>query len=159
MFIGTTNENGEVDHKFEDTGLFMVVAFKDGYIPAIHRISITLVNERVLAIKAPDQAGVGEEVTITVFERTTSTLVEGAAVYALQIINADITTATGSVSVPVSVPVVEQTTEVSRSYWKNDSSSAIQMKGGESFTNSATPAPISLSLPSRATSEVQHVLL
>jgi hypothetical protein len=110
IFIGYTNEKGEIDHTFENTGLYLVVAFKDGYIPAVHRISITLANQRTLAIKAPSQAEVGEPVTITVYERNTSEPVERAAVYAIKAIEAETVPPVEAVPEAETPAVIEQAT-------------------------------------------------
>jgi hypothetical protein len=86
--IDITDENGEVRHTFDTTGLYLLVAVKPHYLPGFAHITIRpMVN--ALSIKAPDTAPVGEEVTITVFKRGTGEPVEGAFVFALSRENAE----------------------------------------------------------------------
>jgi hypothetical protein len=80
--IGITNENGEVQHAFDEAGWYLLVAVKAGYYPGFAPIAVRPVV-KALGIEAPATAPVGEEVTITVFERRTGELVEGAFVFAL----------------------------------------------------------------------------
>lgn len=81
--LGTTNDKGEVVYSFNDTGHYMLAAFKGGYIPDFARINVVLSDQKALGIKAPDKAEVGKPVTITVFQRGTSQVVAQAGVYAL----------------------------------------------------------------------------
>jgi len=81
-FLGKTDENGQLKHTFTETGGYLLVAVKKGYIPGFAPIRIRTIPE-TLAIKAPRVAPVGEEVTMTVFQRLTQDPVEGAAIWAL----------------------------------------------------------------------------
>jgi len=84
IFIGYTNDRGQVVHRFGETGRCVLAALKDNYAPGIVRISITLASQRMLGIKAPRTAEVGRPVTITVVERHTQEPVAKAGVYALK---------------------------------------------------------------------------
>lgn len=85
IFIGYTNNRGQVVHRFGKTGRYVLAALKDNYAPGIAKISITLANQRMLGIKAPRTAEVGRPVTITVVERYAQEPVAKAGVYALKI--------------------------------------------------------------------------
>ncbi|HEY42035.1 MAG TPA: hypothetical protein G4O18_09325 [Dehalococcoidia bacterium] len=87
--IGITNEYGEVHHAFDKAGRYLLIAVKADYLPGFARINIWP-TIKALGIKAPDTARVGEEITITVFERGTGVPVEGAGVWALSRENAEI---------------------------------------------------------------------
>ncbi|MFC1948766.1 hypothetical protein ACFLW0_01130 [Chloroflexota bacterium] len=81
-FLGWTDDNGNLSHTFEEEGGYLLVAVKRGYIPghAAIRIGETI---KALGIRAPYKALVGEEVTMTVFQRGTAEAVEGAGVWAI----------------------------------------------------------------------------
>lgn len=81
-FIDITDENGEVQHTFGEAGWYLLVAVKEGYYPGFAPIAIRPAV-KALRIRAPQGASVGEEVTITVFDRITQEPVEGALVFAL----------------------------------------------------------------------------
>jgi hypothetical protein len=80
--IGITGNNGEVYHAFDEAGWYMLLAVKGGYYPGFAPIAIRPVV-KALGIKAPQNARVGEDVTITVFERRTQQPAEGALVFAI----------------------------------------------------------------------------
>jgi hypothetical protein len=80
--IGITGNNGEVYHAFDEAGWYLLLAVKGGYYPGFARIAVRPMLQ-ALSIDAPQSARVGEEVTITVFERNTQQLVEGALVFAV----------------------------------------------------------------------------
>jgi len=82
IFLGRTNDQGQVSHKFDKAGGYYLVAVKDGYAPGFGKITIKD-PVRTLGIKAPETALVGQEVTVTVFESNTGTVVPGAGVWAL----------------------------------------------------------------------------
>jgi len=79
-FIDWTDQNGQVTYTFREPGCYLLVAVKDAYSPGF-----TLIRARqtvkVLGIRAPRVAPVGEEVTITVFDRQVKEPVEGAGVW------------------------------------------------------------------------------
>ena len=85
--LGLTDGNGQVTHTFDEAGLYLLVAVKDGYFPGFAPIHIKPLR-LALGIKAPGTAPVGEEVTITVFDRQTKEPVEGASVWAFSRDNA-----------------------------------------------------------------------
>jgi uncharacterized GH25 family protein len=82
IYIGPTGDDGNVTGKFTDTGRYMLVATKDGFIPGFTRLTVTLAAKKGLNIKAPGSAEVSKPVTFTVYERYTQQPVAGAAVYA-----------------------------------------------------------------------------
>ena len=80
--IGITGNTGEVNHAFEEAGWYMLLAVKGGYYPGFATITIRPMV-KALGIKAPYNARVGEEVTITVFERGTQRPEANALVFAV----------------------------------------------------------------------------
>ncbi len=89
IFIGNTDYKGEVSYAFAQSGMYVLIATRDGYAPGFARITVNPGNQDKLGIKAPATANVGKPVTITVIERNTGNPVGGAAVYAVKIDNAD----------------------------------------------------------------------
>jgi hypothetical protein len=88
LYIGTTDENGNLEYAFEEAGIYMLVAVKKGYFPGFTAIAIVNVP-KALGIKAdPPRALAGEEVTVNVFDRQTKDPVAGADIYALSRENA-----------------------------------------------------------------------
>lgn len=85
IFIGYTNDKGEVVFSFNETGHFALAAFKEDYAPGFARIHITPTDQKALGIKTPDKAEIGKPVTMTVFERNTYQPVAKAGVYALRL--------------------------------------------------------------------------
>ncbi|MFC2058884.1 hypothetical protein ACFLTS_04490 [Chloroflexota bacterium] len=83
IFLGTTGINGELNHTFDETGRYLLVAWKEGYTPAF---SFILVKAKIktLDIMSPGWAPVGTEITMTVFEKHTLDTVEGAGIWALR---------------------------------------------------------------------------
>jgi hypothetical protein len=82
-FLGWTDRNGNVFHRFREPGRYVLVAVKDGFVPGFAQIEIKPL--KALAIKAPDVAGVGQLVTITVYERYIGVLVPRAGVWAVDV--------------------------------------------------------------------------
>jgi hypothetical protein len=94
--IGITGNNGEVYHAFDEAGWYLLLAVKGGYYPGFAPIAVRPMV-KALGIKAPLDARVGEEVTITVYERGTEQPVENALVFAIspgaaEALQAEITT-------------------------------------------------------------------
>lgn len=81
-FIGRTDENGKLRHSFGEAGNYVLAAFHQGYFPGFTVIHIGELP-RALAIEAPKRAPVGEEVIMTVTQRGTADLIEGAGVWAI----------------------------------------------------------------------------
>lgn len=81
QFIGWTNNQGQVTHAFPEVGRFMLVAVKDGYIPAFAPIVIWKIPHG-LGIKAPSEARVHEPVTMTVYDRWDNQPVPRAGIWA-----------------------------------------------------------------------------
>ena len=90
IFLGETNNEGNVTCKFADSNRYMLIAFKNGYVPGFSRITITLSATKGLYIKVPASAEVKNPVTMTVFERSSHEPVANAAVYARKIGNIDL---------------------------------------------------------------------
>jgi len=82
FFLGTTHGNGQLSYTFTEEGGYLLVAVKRGYIPGFTPIAIKTIPD-ALAIKAPMWAPVGEQVTMTVFQRRTLEPVKDAGVWAL----------------------------------------------------------------------------
>lgn len=91
QFLGRTNKEGQVNHKFKETGAYLLVAIKKGYYPGFSPISIVDKPERkALDIKVtPPQTEVGKEVRIRVTDHETNDAVGGAGVWAIKRDNAD----------------------------------------------------------------------
>ena len=85
VYIGETDKEGKLVHKFEEAGRYVLVAFKDGYRPGFTRIGVRPATVRGLAIRAPKMAEVGKPVTIKVVERHVGKPVAEAEVYAVKV--------------------------------------------------------------------------
>ncbi len=81
-FLDRTDEDGKLFHAFDEVGHYMLAAVKKHYFPGFTGINIGTLP-RALGIEAPRRAPVGEDVTITVFQRRTEEAVEGAGIWAL----------------------------------------------------------------------------
>jgi hypothetical protein len=79
-FIDWTDRNGQVMYTFKKPGCYLLVAVKDGYSPGFTLIR-AVKPFKALGIRAPRVTPVGEEATITVFDRQTKEPVEGAGVW------------------------------------------------------------------------------
>ena len=82
IFLGTTHGNGELKHTFETEGIYVLVAFKKGYLPGYTGIAIKN-PPKALSIQAPRSSPVGESVTMRVTQRGTEEPVKDAGVWAL----------------------------------------------------------------------------
>ncbi|MEE8194557.1 MAG: hypothetical protein V3T73_03535 [Dehalococcoidales bacterium] len=59
FFIGLTNRNGEVRHRFREAGRYILVAVKDGFVPGLARITIMpLWPISVEPTLVPEQTGI-----------------------------------------------------------------------------------------------------
>ena len=85
-FLGDTTEDGQLDAIFAEEGRYLLVAFKPDYRPAFRPLLVET-PPKALGIDVAHRVVVGEEVTITVFDRTTGEPVEGAAVWAMPRVN------------------------------------------------------------------------
>ena len=100
--IGTTGADGTVTGKLSETGRFMLVATKDGFVPGFTRLTVSLAAKKALNIKARGSIEINKTVTISVTERFTQQPAAGVAVYARLVTDND----TLSLSaVPVTKPV------------------------------------------------------
>jgi hypothetical protein len=82
FFLGTTHGNGELKYTFEKEGVYVLVAFKRGYLPGYTGIAIKNAP-KALAIEAPRTAPIGEPATIAVSERPGGDKVKDVGVWAL----------------------------------------------------------------------------
>ncbi|MEE8353184.1 MAG: hypothetical protein V3S10_01905, partial [Dehalococcoidales bacterium] len=80
--LGTTNEDGRLGATFTTEGRYLLVAFKSGYRPGFKRLLVEA-PPKALGIDVAHKVVVGEEVTITVFDRASKEPVEGAGVWAI----------------------------------------------------------------------------
>ncbi len=62
-FIGLTDERGHLSHAFNESGPYLLIAAKRGYVPDFHVIRVT---GSQLDLRAPDSAKINEPVTMTV---------------------------------------------------------------------------------------------
>lgn len=82
ILLGRTDIRGKLDYAFTESGRYLLIAVKWGYVPGRTGIGIGE-RLRALELRAPDRAQVGEPVNITVTIKQTGTPVEGAGVWAL----------------------------------------------------------------------------
>ena len=82
-YIGQTGEDGTIDHVFSDTGRYLLVSVKEGYVPAFKWIRIY--EDYSLNIESPKIAGVNEDVTFTVKIRCLDTPIEGVDLYGINL--------------------------------------------------------------------------
>lgn len=82
IFLGMTNGAGKIQYAFENTGNYLLVTFKSGYLPGFKPIIIAPIP-KVLAIDAPDRAKIDEKITITVTQRGNQDPVKDAGVWAV----------------------------------------------------------------------------
>lgn len=79
-FLGFTNDDGVVTHIFQETGRYLLAAFKDGYQPAFGWLKIQPL--KTMAIKGPASAYIGQTCEFTVCETNSRAVVAGAGVWA-----------------------------------------------------------------------------
>jgi hypothetical protein len=81
-FLGRTGENGELVTAFNETGGYLLVAVKRGYIPARYGIYI-YDKPKAMTLRVQQSAEVGDIVPIHISETNTGDPVMGASVWAL----------------------------------------------------------------------------
>lgn len=81
-FLGETGEDGRLSHTFTEVGRYLLVAAEKKYFPDFSPIGVRDIP-KALGIEAPRQVPVGEEFTLTVFQKQTQEPVESAGVWAL----------------------------------------------------------------------------
>jgi len=81
-FLGRTDGNGRLKYTFAEEGEYVLVAVKQGYFPGFAPLRIRTIP-KALSIEAPRSAEVGEEVTMTVYQRGTEDPVKDAGIWAL----------------------------------------------------------------------------
>jgi hypothetical protein len=82
ILLGYTDNAGYVICTFKRTGLYVLVTFKDGYLPGFDRIEVKPAI-KALAIKSPATALAGAPVTILVYDRNSGGGVAQANVWAI----------------------------------------------------------------------------
>ncbi|MBN1188694.1 MAG: hypothetical protein JXA46_02990 [Dehalococcoidales bacterium] len=81
--LGQTDSDGKLYCTFDETDNYVLVAVKQGYIPAFSRLWV----RQVLAIDAPESAQAGEEVVCTVTIRGNQEPLSEAGVWAVEVDN------------------------------------------------------------------------
>lgn len=81
-FLGRTDERGHLSHAFGEEGVYVLVAVKRGYFPGSSPILIGNIQQG-LTLWAPYRALVGQDVTMTVYQRGTAQPVEDAGIWAI----------------------------------------------------------------------------
>ena len=81
IFLGRTNDDGEITHEFGRAGAYLVVAVKRGYTPGLTKLLVYPKSLETLTIKSPSEAEVGEEVPFVVYGGSDEVAVSGAAMY------------------------------------------------------------------------------
>ena len=84
-FLGWTDRQGNVSHRFSQPGGYILVAAKAGFAPGFAKITIKPHIRKALAIIAPEAARVGQPVTIQVVAQHVSRPIAGAAVFAIDV--------------------------------------------------------------------------
>jgi len=85
LFIGTTDENGQITYTFTEAGRYIIVAIKDGFNPGFARTNVGISMSNALAFRFPSHAAVDEEVNIYVMDRESHEAVPGADIYTYRI--------------------------------------------------------------------------
>ncbi|MEE8413381.1 MAG: hypothetical protein V3R96_02405, partial [Dehalococcoidales bacterium] len=85
IFLGRTDENGQISNIFEEEGSYLLVAIQTGYLPGFAPIYIGTPPQHVqgLTIWAPLRALVDTEVGMTVYQRGTLETIDGAGIWAI----------------------------------------------------------------------------
>lgn len=82
-FLGRTGGDGRLVHTFKESGQYILVAAKKGYVPDFSPLAVRDAPADALVIKAPRMSPPGESVTITVAEKANGEPVKDAGVWAL----------------------------------------------------------------------------
>jgi hypothetical protein len=85
LFLGYTGNDGRVEYAFQDTGRYIIIAIKDGFIPGMDYLTVNLAAVSGLVIKAPDSVVAGKNAIFKVTERDHGIPVDNAALYAMEI--------------------------------------------------------------------------
>jgi hypothetical protein len=75
--IGSTDQNGKLKISFNDAGNYILVAFKDGYLPSVQSVSV----RNFLVINGPQNAAPGTNVTFNVTQKENSQPIAGIKVW------------------------------------------------------------------------------
>ncbi len=86
-FLGKTAGHGELNHTFNQSGQYLLVAVKNQYYPGFAKLTVREIP-KALGSRAPKVAQVDTFVTMTVFERGTQEPVAGAGIWAFSRENA-----------------------------------------------------------------------
>ncbi|MDD5037970.1 MAG: hypothetical protein PHN78_01450 [Dehalococcoidales bacterium] len=83
LFLGRTDEHGELDYTFKEAGGYLMVAVKRGYMPVFASLTV-YEKPAVLGIKAtPPRSHIGKEVRLNVFDRENNEPIGDAGVWAI----------------------------------------------------------------------------
>jgi uncharacterized GH25 family protein len=82
LFLGYTGNAGNLEYRFDETGKYIIVAIKDGYIPGVDSLTVNLAAEKGLLVSGPGSVGTGQSAVFKIAERNDGSLVDGAALYA-----------------------------------------------------------------------------
>ena len=82
IFLGRTGDDGSLEYAFEESGGYLLVTVKRGYLPGRKGICIGNLPQ-FLAMEVQRWAKVGDTVPMTVFERHSGDPVQGAGIWAL----------------------------------------------------------------------------
>ncbi len=83
IFLGQTDKHGQLKYTFDETGGYLLVAVKQGYIPGFSPLAV-ISTPKALSIKAnPPQAHVCKNIILNVFDHANSDPVEGASLWAV----------------------------------------------------------------------------
>lgn len=102
VLIGTTGTDGKLTGSLSQSGRYLLVASKGGFIPGFSRLTVTLSDRKALNIQSQGHAIAGQVTVIKVTERYSYQPVSGVAVYAQQIIR------TNPADTPSAVTYAEQ---------------------------------------------------
>jgi hypothetical protein len=69
VLLGATNEKGQLNYTFTETGKYVLVAMKDGYRADFTRIGIVLAEKKALRLNVVESAQLGQQLTIAVTEK------------------------------------------------------------------------------------------
>jgi len=70
ILTGTTGDDGVLSYTFTEADNYILVAVKDGFVPGFTRVHVVKELKRKLNVTAPASAAPGQEITITVTERS-----------------------------------------------------------------------------------------
>ncbi len=82
-FLGRTGPDGTLEHTFDETGGYLLVAVLGGYFPGFAPLAVVDRPDALIIKATPRRTYVGRDVELDVFARWTGDPVEGAGVWAI----------------------------------------------------------------------------